>query len=61
MRTLLDELSGPINVIAHPVDGSAAGSLDELRAMGVHRVSFGPFLQAALTGSITDLVAPWLA
>ena len=59
VRTLLDELSGPINVIAHPVDGSAAGSLDDLRALGVHRVSFGPLLQGALTSSITELVAPW--
>lgn len=59
VRTLLDELDGPINVIAHPVDGSAAGSLDELRALGVHRVSFGPFLQMTLTRSIADLVAPW--
>lgn len=56
---LLDELSGPVNLIAHPVDGSAAGSLDELRALGVHRVSFGPFLQRTLTASITELVTPW--
>jgi 2-methylisocitrate lyase-like PEP mutase family enzyme len=56
VRTLLGELIGPINVIARPVDGS----LDDLRAMGVHRVSFGPFLQRALTASITDLVAPWI-
>jgi len=60
VRTLLDELSGPINVIAHPVNGSAAGSLDDLRALGVHRVSFGPLLQMTLTASITDLVAPWM-
>lgn len=59
LRTLLAELSGPINEIAHPVDGSAAGSLDELRALGVHRVSFGPFLQRALTPSLTELIAPW--
>jgi len=59
VRTLLDELTGPINVIAHPVNGSAAGSLDDLRAMGVHRVSFGPFLQMTLTESINDLVTPW--
>lgn len=59
VRTLLDELTGPMNVIAHPVDGSAAGSLDELRSMGVHRVSFGPFLQATLTQSIAGLVDPW--
>src|SRR5690606_31504215 len=58
VRTLLDELTGPINVIAHPVDGSSAGSLEDLRAMGVHRVSFGPFLQMTLASSITELVAP---
>ena len=60
VRTLLDELTGPINLIAHPVHGSTAGSLDDLRAMGVHRVSFGPFLQMTLTDSITDLVTPWI-
>jgi 2-methylisocitrate lyase-like PEP mutase family enzyme len=60
VRTLLEELNGPINVIAHPVDGSAAGSLDDLRLLGVHRVSFGPFLQMTLTQSIADLVAPWI-
>lgn len=59
VQTLLDELTGPVNVTAHPVDGSPAGSLDDLRAMGVHRVSFGPFLQMALTASISELVAPW--
>ena len=47
-------------MIAHPVNGSTAGSLDELRTMGVHRVSFGPFLQMTLTESITDLVTPWI-
>jgi 2-methylisocitrate lyase-like PEP mutase family enzyme len=60
VRTLLDDLTGPLNVIAHPVDGSAAGLVDDLRAMGVHRVSFGPLLEKTLTGSITALVAPWI-
>ena len=59
VRTLLAELSAPINVIAHPVKGSAAGSLDDLRALGVHRVSFGPLLQMELTTALTDLVRPW--
>jgi 2-methylisocitrate lyase-like PEP mutase family enzyme len=59
VRTLLAELSGPINVIAHPVGGSTAGSLDDLRALGVHRVSFGPLLQGALAPTIAELVAPW--
>jgi 2-methylisocitrate lyase-like PEP mutase family enzyme len=59
IRVFLDELSTPINVIAHPVDGSVAGSIDDLRALGVHRISFGPLLQMALAGPLTDLVAPW--
>lgn len=60
VRTLLDELDGPINVIAHPVNGSAAGSLDDLRALGVQRVSFGPLLQATLTGALAEVVSPWV-
>ncbi|CAN5619149.1 oxaloacetate decarboxylase [soil metagenome] len=59
ITALLTALDGPVNVIAHPVDGSSAGSLDDLRALGVQRVSFGPLLQKALVGSITDLVTPW--
>ena len=59
VRTLLAELSGPVNVIAHPVNGSSAGSLADLQALGVHRVSFGPLLQMALTDPLTTLVTPW--
>lgn len=59
VRTLLAELSGPVNVIANPVSGSLAGSLDDLRAMGVHRVSFGPLLQMSLTSHLQELVSPW--
>ena len=59
LRTLLAELSGPLNVVAHPVDGSAAGGIDELRELGVHRVSFGPLLQKAVTEPLQSLVAPW--
>lgn len=59
VRTLLSELSGPLNVVAHPVDGSAAGSIEDLRELGVQRVSFGPLLQKALTEPLQALVAPW--
>ncbi|MCB1029782.1 MAG: isocitrate lyase/phosphoenolpyruvate mutase family protein [Acidimicrobiales bacterium] len=59
IRTLLAELSGPINVISHPINGSAAGSLADLQALGVHRVSFGPLLQASLTQNLKDIVSPW--
>lgn len=59
VRTLLAELDGPVNVIAHPVAGSAAGGLDELNALGVHRVTFGPLLQMTLTEKVQELVNPW--
>lgn len=59
LRTLLAELSGPVNTIAHPVNGSSAGSLEDLKALGVHRVSMGPLLQMSLTGPLQDLVRPW--
>ncbi|WP_371749004.1 isocitrate lyase/phosphoenolpyruvate mutase family protein [Aquihabitans sp. G128] len=59
VRTLLAELAGPLNVIAHPVDGSAAGSLADLQQLGVHRISFGPLLQMALVDPLQALVAPW--
>lgn len=60
LRTLLAELSGPVNITAHPIDGAPSGSFAELQAAGVHRVTFGPFLMAALTGQVTDLVRPWV-
>jgi 2-methylisocitrate lyase-like PEP mutase family enzyme len=59
LQRLLDALSGPVNTIANPRKGSAAGSLDDLRAMGVHRVTFGPLLQKELAPDLAALVAPW--
>ncbi len=60
LRSLLDALEGPVNAIAHPVNGSSAGSLDDLRDLGVHRVTFGPLLQMAVAEAVTELVSPWL-
>jgi 2-methylisocitrate lyase-like PEP mutase family enzyme len=59
LRALLAELSGPVNITAHPVDGAPSGSYDELKAMGVQRITFGPLLQTALTDKLTALVTPW--
>ena len=59
VRTLLAELDAPINVVADPIDGSSAGKIEELRALGVHRVSFGPVLQRRLEDPIAQLLAPW--
>lgn len=60
LRSLLTELSGPINITAHPIDGALSGSFADLRAAGVHRITFGPYLMAALTGKTTELIQPWL-
>lgn len=59
LQTLLEELSGPVNVTAHPVDGAASGSFADLKAAGVQRITFGPLLMTALTDHLTGLVAPW--
>ena len=39
--------------------GSAAGSLEDLQVMGVHRVTFGPELMQRLAPDLTALVTPW--
>ena len=59
LQVLLDGLTGPVNVIADPRTGSTAGSLEDLRAMGVHRVTFGPLLQRQLGRDLAALVQPW--
>ena len=59
MKALLAALNGPVNATAHPVKGAPAGSFEELTAMGVQRITFGPLLQGALTEHLTALVTPW--
>lgn len=59
LRILLAELTGPVNITAHPVDGAPSGSFAELRAAGVQRITFGPLLMSALTTTLTELVEPW--
>ncbi len=55
LRRLAAELPLPINAIALPDqdDSSSFGPL------GVGRISFGPFLQAALSGRATEMLARW--
>lgn len=60
LRTLLAEMSGPVNITAHPLDGAPSGSYAELRAAGVQRITFGPLLMAALTDKTKKLLTPWL-
>lgn len=54
-RTLTAELPRPINAIGIPDQGSPAYFAE----LGVARVSFGPFLQRALTAAANGLLAGW--
>ena len=55
LRRLASELPLPINAIAQP-DQSDPASFGPL---GVGRISFGPFLQAALSGRAKELLSRW--
>ncbi|MGW6123939.1 isocitrate lyase/PEP mutase family protein [Nocardia sp. NPDC055165] len=55
LRRLTTELPLPINAIGQP--GSPAK--DYFAGLGVARISFGPFLQAALGAEATNLLAAW--
>jgi 2-methylisocitrate lyase-like PEP mutase family enzyme len=55
-RRLVGELSLPLNAIARPTVEHRA----ELAALGVGRISFGPFLQRALADTASDMLSGWL-
>ena len=55
LRRLATELPLPINAIALP-DQDEPGSFGPL---GVGRISFGPFLQRALSGHATEMLQRW--
>ncbi|WP_405487119.1 isocitrate lyase/phosphoenolpyruvate mutase family protein [Nocardia sp. NBC_00511] len=54
-RTLCTELPLPVNAIGIPEQGSPAAFAE----LGVARVSFGPFLQRALSAETDRLLAAW--
>ncbi|MCV7028166.1 isocitrate lyase/PEP mutase family protein [Mycobacterium sherrisii] len=55
LRRLATELPLPINAIALPDQDDPAS----FGPLGVARISFGPFLQAALSSRATELLARW--
>lgn len=61
LEKILDAVTTPLNVTAHPVNGAVPEglSLEEITRMGVKRVSFGPLLQRSLTDAMTEIVKPW--
>jgi 2-methylisocitrate lyase-like PEP mutase family enzyme len=52
---LVAELPLPVNALARPTRESRA----ELAALGVGRISFGPYLQRALADAARDLLTNW--
>jgi 2-methylisocitrate lyase-like PEP mutase family enzyme len=55
LRRLAAELPLPVNVIALPDQDDPAS----FAPLGVGRISFGPFLQRALTGRAEEMLARW--
>ncbi|GEK81265.1 isocitrate lyase/PEP mutase family protein [Agrococcus baldri] len=59
LAAILERVTLPVNVTAHPIKGSVAGDLAATRASGARRVTFGPLLQMALTETVAELSRPW--
>lgn len=61
LEKILSAVSTPLNVTAHPVNGAVPEglSLQEVSAMGVKRISFGPLLQRSLTDAMHEILQPW--
>ena len=55
LRRLTTELPLPVNAIALPDQDDPAS----FGPLGVGRISFGPFLQSALAGRATEILARW--
>jgi len=55
MRRLTSELPLPVNAIALPDQDDPAS----FAPLGVGRISFGPFLQRALSGHVTEMLQRW--
>ena len=55
LRRLTSELPLPVNAIAMPEQSDPAS----YGPLGIGRISFGPFLQAALTGHAKEILARW--
>jgi 2-methylisocitrate lyase-like PEP mutase family enzyme len=59
LEVLVAAVPIPVNVTANPRTGAPSGSMDQLRTMGVGRITYGPLLQQELTDAMTSLITPW--
>ena len=60
VQTLVDAVTVPVNVTAHPVDGHGAGDFSALKDLGVRRISFGPLWQKWLGAASAEQFKKWL-
>ncbi|GAA2026033.1 oxaloacetate decarboxylase [Yaniella flava] len=56
---LVEEVSVPVNVTAHPVDGHGAGDFAVLKGLGARRITFGPLWQKWLSAVSTEQLSQW--
>src|SRR5699024_7125549 len=61
VQTLVDAVTVPVNVTAHPVDGHGAGDFAALKDLGVRRISFGPLWQKCLGAASAEQFNKWLS
>lgn len=59
VTAIVEAVSVPVNVTAHPVDGHGAGDLQKLSELGVRRVTFGPTWQKWLGKVSAEQLAKW--
>ncbi len=59
VRRLVEAVSVPVNVTAHPVDGHGAGDLTALAGLGVRRITFGPLWQKWLGDLSAAQLSKW--
>lgn len=61
LKTVLSQVTLPLNVTAHPVKGAIPDQLDlrQLAELGVSRVTFGPLLQSALHDYFGEFTRAW--
>jgi len=60
VQTLVDTVTVPVNVTAHPVDGHGAGDLTALKDLGVRRITFGPLWQKWLGATSAEQFKKWI-
>lgn len=59
VKELVDAVSIPVNVTAHPVKGHSAGDITALKEIGVRRVTFGPLWQKWLDEVSLEQFKQW--